>query len=473
MKNIKIVLAVVLAMAMVMAMSLTAFAEDAAYDTGKVTISGLTDGDTLYLYKVADAEVGADNVVNYTFASWVPAEYDTTEEITEATDVTAMANALAAAAKTGASAAYTVTENGDISVDAGYYVANVEGTSAEVVYQNMLINATMAANSSNSYDAVAVTATIKSSSVEVDKDVTGAADDSDLTDGYKVGDYVPFTVTTAIPNYPSNSTYATFDITDTPTNLNIVNDEDHPVTVTVGGTEIEAGDTTFTLTADGTLSVSFKKDYVLANTGAAVVVTYSAQLTDAAAVTAAGAATNDAKVTFNPNPYVDTTNDIEDIVTVKTYGYVFDKVGKENAALEGATFTLYSDEACTTPVTKADGTTAMTSTSTIVNDKAYVYFNGLKADTTYYVKETTVPAGYVACDNFSFSLSSETATADNPATTDVAETNYLVNNTSVVNTPGAELPTTGGIGTTIFYIAGCVLVVGAGVIMITRRRMDA
>ena len=41
------------------------------------------------------------------------------------------------------------------------------------------------------------------------------------------------------------------------------------------------------------------------------------------------------------------------------------------------------------------------------------------------------------------------------------------------NTKGVELPSTGGIGTTIFYVVGAILVIGAGVVLITRRRMDA
>lgn len=469
MKNLKKVLAIVLAMAMVMAMSLTAFAEDTApaYNTATVTVSGLTSGDTLNLYKVFTATVGSDNTITYKAEDWVPEEYDTVEEITAA-DGTTVANALAAAAKASSAAvAYSATANEDLSVAAGYYVANAEGTSAEVVYQNMLINAVMKANSSNSYDAATVTATVKKDGVTVDKNVTGATDNSDTTDKYKVGDYVPFTVTTAIPNYPSNSTNATFVISDKPTNLTIVNDADHAVTVKVGGTEV-AADGTYTLDViGGALTITFVKDYILANTGAAVEVTYSAQVTDAAAT---AETKNDVKVTYNPNPYVDTKNDVEDIVTVNTYGYVFNKTDGTNP-LEDATFTLYSDQACTTPVTMADGTTAMTSTSTKVGDLAYVYFNGL-SEGTYYVKETTVPAGYVGCESFSFAVSSITATADNPATTDVTETNYLVNETAVVNTPGAELPTTGGIGTTIFYVVGAILVVGAGVVLITRRRMS-
>ena len=44
---------------------------------------------------------------------------------------------------------------------------------------------------------------------------------------------------------------------------------------------------------------------------------------------------------------------------------------------------------------------------------------------------------------------------------------------SIVNEKGVELPSTGGIGTTIFYIIGAILVIGAGVVLVTRRRMNA
>ena len=43
----------------------------------------------------------------------------------------------------------------------------------------------------------------------------------------------------------------------------------------------------------------------------------------------------------------------------------------------------------------------------------------------------------------------------------------------IENNAGAELPSTGGIGTTIFYVVGAILVIGAGVVLISRRRMDA
>lgn len=475
MKNMKKVLAIVLVAAMVMAMSLTAFAADPepAYNTATVKVSGLTEGDTLDLYRIFTATVGTDNAITYTAENWVPEKYNTVEKLTaaakDAESAKAIANDLVDYAGEMGPAAYSINANGSLSVAAGYYFGRVSANSTSV-YQNMLINAVMTANSNNSYDPANVDLKMKSTEVTVDKDVTGATDDTDVTDAYKVGDYVPFTVTTAIPNYPANANNPLFVFRDIPTNLNIVNDDEHKVVVTVNGEEVTAGSSTYTLNVyeDDGLFMTFNRSFVLQNAGAPVVITYSAQITDAAATSVTK---NDAKITYAPNPYIGSDYDIEDIVTVNTYGYVFEKVGKDNAPLAGATFTLYSDENCATPVTKADGTTAMTSTSTIVNGKAYVYFNGLKAG-TYYVKETTVPAGYVASEDFSFTLSSTTATADNPATADVTENNYLVKESPVVNTPGAELPTTGGIGTTIFYVVGAILVIGAGLVLVTRRRMS-
>jgi LPXTG-motif cell wall-anchored protein len=65
------------------------------------------------------------------------------------------------------------------------------------------------------------------------------------------------------------------------------------------------------------------------------------------------------------------------------------------------------------------------------------------------------------------------STSDNPATVDKVEKNYTVKDSTVKNEKGFELPETGGIGTTIFYIIGAILVLGAGVLLITRRRMQA
>ena len=65
------------------------------------------------------------------------------------------------------------------------------------------------------------------------------------------------------------------------------------------------------------------------------------------------------------------------------------------------------------------------------------------------------------------------STADNPATVDKTETNYTVLSSKVENEKGVDLPSTGGMGTTILYILGALLVIGCGIVLIARRRMTA
>jgi len=87
-------------------------------------------------------------------------------------------------------------------------------------------------------------------------------------------------------------------------------------------------------------------------------------------------------------------------------------------------------------------------------------FTGL-ADGNYTLEEKIVPSGYNKAADSTFIIKSHDYTADN-----------LQISASVENKAGSTLPTTGGIGTTIFYVVGAILVVGAGVVLITRRRMD-
>ena len=79
------------------------------------------------------------------------------------------------------------------------------------------------------------------------------------------------------------------------------------------------------------------------------------------------------------------------------------------------------------------------------------------ANGSYYFEETEAPEGF------------NKLTARTDATT-ITDANATIR---VTNQSGTELPSTGGIGTTIFYIIGAILVIGAGVVLVTRRRMNA
>ena len=109
-------------------------------------------------------------------------------------------------------------------------------------------------------------------------------------------------------------------------------------------------------------------------------------------------------------------------------------------------------------------------------------FTGLGAG-EYTLSETKVPAGYNKIADISFEI---TATVSDDTTsqtgkqitfdTDNDDINVESDNTltlTVENQKGTELPSTGGIGTTIFYVIGAILVLGAGILLVTRRRMNA
>ncbi|MCI9003997.1 MAG: isopeptide-forming domain-containing fimbrial protein [Lachnospiraceae bacterium] len=100
-----------------------------------------------------------------------------------------------------------------------------------------------------------------------------------------------------------------------------------------------------------------------------------------------------------------------------------------------------------------------------------VTFTGLGKG-TYTIEETVVPDGYNKADNITFTVDfdaeNKTFSADN---VNLGSNNTL--ETTIVNKKGSLLPSTGGIGTTIFYVVGGILVIGAGILLVTKRRMKA
>lgn len=149
--------------------------------------------------------------------------------------------------------------------------------------------------------------------------------------------------------------------------------------------------------------------------------------------------------------------------------------------LAGAVFELYRDKACTgNQISFVKNTTASegydlyriaTSSDTAVvkqitttaDGKFKIY--GLDAD-TYYLKEVTQPAGYNKLkDPITIKINDE----GNIYVNGVSEAN--IGDVKVLNNTGSILPSTGGMGTTLFYIFGAILVIGSGVVLITKKRM--
>ncbi|MBQ5950699.1 MAG: isopeptide-forming domain-containing fimbrial protein [Lachnospiraceae bacterium] len=100
-----------------------------------------------------------------------------------------------------------------------------------------------------------------------------------------------------------------------------------------------------------------------------------------------------------------------------------------------------------------------------------VKFSGLVPG-AYTLTESVVPAGYNKAADVEFTVSFADADKTWSVTSPVTAVSGKTLTVTVVNNQGTELPGTGGIGTTIFYVVGAILLVGAGVVLVSRRRMQ-
>ena len=285
----------------------------------------------------------------------------------------------------------------------------------------------------------------------------------------EVGEKVNYTIKGKVPDYTGFTTY-TYKVTDT-MSAGLTFQKD--VKVTVGGTDVTT-DCTITYDVDKnankfTVSIPVKS-YTI---GDEIEVTYSALVNENAV---AKISKNSATLTYSDNPSAGTektTIPVEE--TVYSSKIVIDKYDKDSTTkLEGAEFVLYKevtpegDATATKQYYKWNGenekvewVNTIANATTVKTDKnGAASFNGL-ADGTYYLVETKAPAGYNQ-------LTGPVTVHVNGGTTE----NALTVIAKVANQAGTLLPSTGGMGTTIFYVLGSALVLGAVVLLVTKKRMS-
>lgn len=223
------------------------------------------------------------------------------------------------------------------------------------------------------------------------------------------------------------------------------------------------------------------------NNGATITVTYTAHLNDKAYVNIAGGSTsniNKVYLTYSNNPKDESSiGKTPESTPVYVYTYQLNNTkyhddDNPNNVLAGAGFRLYSDEAChdedeiklkmnDDDTYSRDFSTEGKGVEMISGQDGQFNVKGLDAG-TYYLKETKTPDGYSACKVIPVTIKADHSRNDQVNLEGSNLTNDIVN----IKAGGITLPSTGGIGTTLFYVVGGGLMVAAIVLLVTKKRME-
>lgn len=319
-------------------------------------------------------------------------------------------------------------------------------------------------------------------------DSTGDTSDWQDSADYDIGDDVPFQLKATLPsNYANYKTYylAFHDVEEKGLSFN-----PNSVKVAVDNTLVDSDKYTVKTTGftDGcTFEVVFTdlKTAVAATNGSEITVDYTSTLTADATLGDQGNV-NKAMLQFSNNPNSEQGGESTptgetpwDNVIVFTYKVVVNKVNENKEALKGAAFKLEKK--------LKDGTTKLVKEFTAGEDTSFTFF-GLD-DGDYVLTETTTPAGYNTIKPITFTVTADhkvewttgertdvlTSLSGNAASGEItlaADKTAGSLTADVVNVKGSNLPSTGGMGTTILYAAGAaiVLVAAFGIAFAVRRR---
>ena len=516
---LKISIAVIVALALLLAMNAQVFAfitEDT--NTGSVTLSGLEDGVTAYIYKLIDVNYNytADQPEDPAYvwvnevADWV-ASYDegiyidttnnsvTSEfnaELESSGTATTFYSSMAAAIKGGTEISLIATDSqvaadGSVTfedLEMGVYLIIVENGYKVYTPSVASLTPTYSENDEGEgeWSLSDLSLDAKSTEISITKTVTNT---TYISDSYSVLDTITFTVVTDVPNYEEDST-TTYTITDTlgagltldTTSIKVYGVNGTSETLLTSGT-----DYTISTTTGGSkdaYTIDFSDYYTKIEGYSQIKVTYTATLNqDETLVIGSTGNGNTAELTYTNNPYGTETQTISEGAKVYTYGIELTLVDSSatDTGLEGAEFELEDSEGNTLGFIVVDGIyylsddeDAETYTTTLItDDNGKVTIYGLD-EGTYTLVQTQSTGDYAIPSNKETTIVIEDTGSDGNLTGIITHdeedgTEDGIYALTITNTAGFSLPTTGGIGTTIFVTVG-ILLVGCGVALIVASK---
>lgn len=503
MKLFKKIAGFILAFAMILAIAMPSVVM-AADAKSTITINGATAGSEYVAYKLFDATDDGNGHFSYTVNSkYEEALKDVTNKTSgaeivkyldsvkgNATTVREFADKVYAKVKNKV-VDYTTTNGKFENIDQGYYLIAQTKIGTNEAYSLVMLGTA---------GKTELTVTPKTGVPTFEKkikeknDSTGEVSDWQDASDYDIGDEVPFKLTgTVSDKYDSYKTYyyAFHDKMDDTLQFN-----PKSVVVKIDGTVVAKDKYILnTTTKDGcTFEVVFNDLKKVSPTKPRnVKVEYTATLKENARLGSKGNF-NKGKLEFNNNPYYEGEGKPEkpgetpwDEVVVFTYELIANKTDGQGKALAGAGFTLYKFNKATNDYEIVKKIEAGTTTT--------FKFTGADAG-KYKLVETTVPDGYNKADDLVFEVTGEYKAVNNddplkaPRLTKLEikdENNNIISGenkvfttnlekgtatTNIKNLPGSELPSTGGMGTTILYAAGVILILAAGAFLVMQKKAE-
>lgn len=530
MKKMKRLVALALSVVMVLAMSVVAFADEQPTPTTySITINNAASGHTYEAYQIFAGDLSEDSngktLSNITWGAGVTtagtgelgdaktkAESLTTEENARnfAKEVASYLQNPTSSA-TSVSGVYTIS-----GLEAGYYLVKDRDntlTNEDDFYTAYIMEVVGNVTAAPKGNKPSVEKKVQEN-VKVENTTSIYGDKYNDTADYSIGDAVPFKLIGTVPDMSKYTKYK-YTFHDTlAKSFDAVNISSIKVYVADDKAGTDKSDitnsfNTITSVKDsktGISEITVSTDDLKTITGVAegkyIIVEYSAVLnSDACIGQATPGNTNKVYLTYsnNPNQSGEGTPEEgktpEDKVIVFTYKLNTNKIdGDTQKKLEGVTFNLYKKDANDTKKWakvengKLKEWVAEEQATTLTSDSNGLFSVAGLDDGTYYIHEIATLSGYNKLEkDVAVVITADTSNGQNGAgaVTELTALNVTADGTrgegtaatgtaaiSIANNKGSNLPSTGGIGTTIFYVVGGILMAGAAVLLITKRRAE-